>query len=207
MTKRTRNDSDVCIIGEIVCNGVFVYEGDGEKFYEILIKVADFQTELVGDVTFLPVIISERVFENVQSCKGKRILVNGCIYSRAKKGEDGRSRIHCEIRAQYVSLPDVKDSNIASLRGYLCKPPIIKKTADGQTLVNALLCLSRDEHISDYIPIVCTNKMAECLEKVSVGDEIAAIGVIRGQDSEDTSEEDLKIIMTNCIKVPPKPQV
>ena len=73
-------------------------------------------------------------------------------------------------------------------------------------MVNALLCLSRDENISDYIPIICTSKMVECLEKVSVGDEIAAVGVIQGQDSEDTSEEDLKIIMTNCIKVPPKPQ-
>ena len=208
MAKQARNDSNVAIIGEVVQNGMFAYESDGENFYEILIKVANFQTALIGNVTFLPVIISERILKNVQSCKGERIFLSGCIYSYAKKAENGRSRLELKIVAQSLSQPgDLEDQVIASMRGYLCKQPIVKKTDDGKTLVNALLCLRRDEHISDYIPMICTSTMAKGLKGISVGDTIAAIGVIEGQSSKESKDKgDLKMIMTSCKKVPPKPQ-
>ena len=64
MTDKSNNQVTIC--GELVNEGVLVYEKDSEKFYEIAVKTK--QSELP-----IPVIISEKLLANVEKCKGSII--------------------------------------------------------------------------------------------------------------------------------------
>ena len=213
MTKRYNGGSDVTIIGTIVRDGIFVYERDGENFYEIIVKVSNFEDGYmkneIGDRVFFPVIISEKILADVQSCQGKRIGINCCLHSYAKKAAHGRSYLDIKIVARYLlSAAEQKDYFLVSLVGYLCKPLIVKKTADGKMIVDTLLSAARDgrSEVSDYIPFIVKNKAAKILKNLSVGDKIAGIGVAIGRKSEEKSEKDetLQIIVSGLKKYPQK---
>ena len=210
-TVKYNGGSSVFIIGKVGRGGAFAYERDGENFYEVLIKVADFETEFMGNNTLIPVIMSEYLLEKMQTYEGEQISVNCCLHSYAKKTEDGHSRLNVEIRARYLDPGgNQKDSIIVSLVGYLCKPPIVKKKADGEMLVSALLSVERDgrSDISDYIPFIVKDAFAEKLCELPVGEKICGIGVMKGCASEENlaNKEELTIFITNFIKYPTKPQ-
>ena len=61
---------------------------------------------------------------------------------------------------------DVKPNHIF-LDGYVCKPPVYRKTPLGREIADVLLAVNRPYGKSDYIPCICWGRNAD-LQKPSV---------------------------------------
>ncbi len=169
MTEKSNNQVTIC--GEIVNEGVLVYEKDSEKFYEIAVKTK--QSELP-----IPVIISEKLLANVENCKGSIIGVYGGLHSYAKRVAGGRMRMILKVFAN--SVYDSKDNtNSFSTFGYICKPPFLQKQEYGQVNVSVLLSVERDCNISDYVFFSVAENLVEKLETFAVGDMLIAEGFLQ----------------------------
>ena len=169
MTDKSNNQVTIC--GELVNEGVLVYEKDSEKFYEIAVKTK--QSELP-----IPVIISEKLLANVEKCKGSIIGVYGKLHSYAKRVADGRMRMILKVFAN--SVYDSKDNtNSFSTFGYICKPPFLQKQEDGQVNVSVLLSVERDCNISDYVFFSVAENLVEKLETFAAGDVLIAEGFLQ----------------------------
>ena len=169
MTDKSNNQVTIC--GEIVNEGVLVYEKDSEKFYEIAVKTK--QSELP-----IPVIISEKLLANVENRKGSIIGVYGELHSYAKRVADGRMRMILKVFANRV-YDGTGNTNSFSVLGYICKPPFLQKQEDGQVNVSVLLSVERDCNISDYVFFTVGEDLVEKLEPIAVGDVLIANGYLR----------------------------
>lgn len=169
MTDKSNNQATIC--GEIVKEGVLVYEKDSEKFYEIAVKTK--QSELP-----IPVIISEKLLANVENCKGSIIGVYGELHSYAKRVVDGRMRMILKVFANRV-YDGTGNTNSFSVFGYICKQPFLQKQEDGQVNVSVLLSVERDCNISDYVFFSVAENLVEKLETFAVGDVLIAEGFLQ----------------------------
>ena len=188
MVEKANNQVTIC--GEIVCDGVLAYEKDGEKFYEIAVKTK--QSELP-----IPVIISEKLLANVESCKGATIGIYGELHSYAKRVAGGRTRMILKVFAN--SVYDSKDNtNSFSVFGYICKTLFLQKQENGQVNVSVLLSVERDCNISDYVFFTAGEELVEKLETLVVSDMLIADGFLRACSYKEQISETETCDKTKC---------
>ena len=167
-----KNEVSVC--GEIISNGVFFYENDGEKFYDILLKMKNEQIDVCS------VILSQNLFKNVEDCKGQRVVIHGSLRSYIDR-ENG-SRITLKVLAETLFLDDRDNDNCeVRLTGAICKPIIFTTTNKGEKIARTVLSMEREGNVSDYIPLVTYDYGAEKMQDWKVGDKLLAIGTLKSK--------------------------
>lgn len=188
MTEKSNNQVKIC--GEIVSDGVLVYEKDGEKFYEISVKTK--QSDLP-----LPVIISKKLFASVENCKGLKIGVCGELHSYAKRVAGGRLRMILKVFVNEI-YDGKENANRFSVFGYICKPPFLQKQENGQVNVSVLLSVERDCNISDYVFFTAGEELVEKLETLVVSDMLIADGFLRACSYKEQISETETCDKTKC---------
>ncbi len=180
--------SEVDLCGEIISNGVLAYEKDGEKFYEMLVKVEDeYERMTICSVTF-----SENLSKNVKVSKGERIYVKGRLRSYCDR-ENG-TKLRLTVFAQNLFYGGESDDRRVMFIGTLCEPISIQTTDKGKTIVRALVVKEREGGCSDYIPLVTDDYNLEELKSLAVGDKIAVFGGIESvRHKEKTSDTEMLI--------------
>ena len=73
-------------------------------------------------------------------------------------------------------------SNQIFLDGYVCKPPIYRKTPLGREIADILLAVNRAYGKSDYIPCICWGRNARYASGFEVGEHVQLLGRIQSRE-------------------------
>ncbi len=186
-------NNQVEIMGRIASEFVFSHQVFGEGFYlvDVLVK------RLSDSEDRIPVMISERLMDITQDYIGEYIHVIGQFRSY-NRHEEKRNRLVLSVFARELSFVEEEDETMKTnqifLDGYICKPPVYRKTPLGREIADLLLAVNRPYGKSDYIPCICWGRNARFASAFQVGGHVMIWGRIQSREyikrlSEEESEK------------------
>ena len=192
MADKIMENNQVEIMGRIASEFVFSHQVFGEGFYlvDVLVK------RLSDSEDCIPVMISERLMDITQDYIGEYIHVIGQFRSY-NRHEEKRNRLVLSVFAREISFVEEEDESMKTnqifLDGYICKPPVYRKTPLGREIADLLLAVNRPYGKSDYIPCICWGRNARFASNLEVGSRLKIFGRIQSREymkrlSEEQSE-------------------
>ena len=191
MLDKVIENNRVCIIGEIVSEFTFSHEVFGEGFY-----IANVSVNRLSDmVDVIPLMISERLIDVTKDYRGMKIEVAGQFRSY-NRHEGTKNKLVLSIFVRELrfleddEMPEEQSkSNQIFLDGYVCKPPIYRKTPLGREIADILVAVNRPYGKSDYIPCIAWGRNARFCENMPVGTEVKVIGRVQSRTYEKKYED------------------
>lgn len=181
MADKIIENNQVCIMGKIDSDFTFSHQVFGEGFYtlELVVKrLSDSQDRI-------PLMVSERLIDVTQNYEGEYIQVQGQFRSY-NRHEEKKNRLVLSVFVRELSFVDeIDDSMITNqifLDGYICKPPVYRKTPLGREIADLLLAVNRPYGKSDYIPCICWGRNARYTSAFDVGGHVLIWGRIQSRD-------------------------
>ena len=182
------DNNKVSICGEIASGFTYSHDVFGEGFYLFELKV----NRLSETADVIPVMVSERIIDVEQDLSGYFVKINGQFRSY-NRHDGGRSRLVLSVFAREVNFLDEVycDENDIFLDGFVCKPPIYRKTPLGREIADVLLAINRPYGKSDYIPCILWGRNARFSESFKVGEHIKVWGRIQSREYQKRITDDL----------------
>jgi len=181
MSDKVIENNQVSVIGEIISEFTFSHEVFGEGFYmmDILVK------RLSDSADVIPVMISERLIDVHEDYTGEYIRISGQFRSY-NRHEEKRNRLMLSVFAREVEFLEEEVENVKSnqifLDGYICKPPVYRKTPLGREIADLLIAVNRPYGKSDYIPCICWGRNARFASGFEVGGHTQVWGRIQSRE-------------------------
>ena len=181
MADKIIENNQVWIIGKIATGFTFSHQVFGEGFYtmELLVK------RLSNSEDRIPVMISERLVDVTQDYVGEYIEIHGQFRSY-NRHEEKHNRLVLSVfvrELRFVEEDDEADPvNQIFLDGYICKPPVYRKTPLGREIADILLAVNRPYGKSDYIPCICWGRNARYASGFEVGEHVQLLGRIQSRN-------------------------
>ena len=170
-TEGLLENNSIYIAGKIIEECEFSHEVYGEGFY--LFKISS--ERLSDNEDILPITGQLRSYNNYGNKKNKLVLT---IFAR-------------EINL--LEEDTEQNPNQIFLNGFICKPPVYRKTPFGREICDILVAVNRAYNKSDYIPCIAWGRNARYLSNLSVGENIKIWGRVQSRKYqkkvEDTVEE------------------
>lgn len=189
MIDKVIENNRVTIIGEVVSEFEFSHEVYGEGFYTVKISVS----RLSNSVDIIPLLVSERLVDVNEDLRGMMIEATGQFRSH-NSHEETRNRLVLAIFVRELEFLDVYDEEISTnqifLDGYICKPPIYRKTPLGREIADLLIAVNRPYGKSDYIPCIAWGRNARYAAGFEVGGHIQIYGRIQSREYTKKISED-----------------
>ncbi len=181
MTDKVIDNNQVSIAGKVVSGFQFSHEVFGEGFY-----ILDVEVKRLSDSSdVIPLMVSERLMDVTKDYTGTYVEIMGQFRSY-NKHEDEKNKLVLSVFAREVKIcEDNYEStkpNCIFLDGYICKPPIYRKTPLGREIADLLLAVNRPYGKSDYIPCISWGRNARFAEKFTVGGHIHVWGRIQSRE-------------------------
>ena len=184
MLDKVIENNRVCIIGEIVSEFTFSHEVFGEGFY-----IANVSVNRLSDmVDVIPLMISERLIDVTKDYRGMRIEVAGQFRSY-NRHEGTKNKLVLSIFVRELrfleedEMPEEQSkSNQIFLDGYVCKPPIYRKTPLGREIADVLVAVNRPYGKSDYIPCIAWGRNARFAGGLEVGSHLQVSGRVQSRE-------------------------
>ena len=181
MADKIIENIQVSIVGEIVSDFMFSHEVFGEGFYMVDVSIK----RLSASADRIPVMISERLIDVTQDYKGEFIQVTGQFRSY-NRHEEKKNRLVLSVFAREVTFVEEEDDKVKSnqifLDGYICKPPIYRKTPLGREIADMLIAVNRPYGKSDYIPCISWGRNARFTSGFEVGGHVQIWGRIQSRE-------------------------
>ena len=181
MTDKVFDNNQVTIAGEILSNFSFSHDVFGEGFYLMEISVG----RLSDSNDVIPIMVSERLIDVKQDYTGMYAVITGQFRSY-NRHEETKNRLVLSVFAREIEIleepTDEVRPNYIFLDGYVCKPPIYRKTPLGREIADVLLAVNRPYGKSDYIPCICWGRNARFAEGFQVGEHIQIWGRIQSRE-------------------------
>ena len=181
MTDKVFDNNQVSIAGEVVSEFTFSHDVFGEGFYILEVVVS----RLSNSYDMIPVMVSERLTDVKQNLKGKFVEVLGQFRSY-NRHEESKNKLVLSVFAREIKIADELSENAKPnhifLDGFVCKPPIYRKTPLGREIADVLLAVNRPYGKSDYIPCICWGRNARFAESFSVGGHVQIWGRIQSRE-------------------------
>ena len=189
-------NNTVTLIGEIVSVFTFNHEVFGEGFYKVDLAVK----RLSEQVDVIPLMISERLINMSDVSIGSTVEVIGQFRSYNQFGAE-RKRLILSVFVREViyledEFTDYTKSNFIKLNGFICKPPVYRKTPLGREIVDLLLAVNRPYGKSDYIPCIAWGRSASYVSGFSVGTRLEISGRIQSREYEKRLSETESVTRT-----------
>ena len=181
MSDKIIENNQVTIIGEVASEFTFSHEVFGEGFYmvEVLVK------RLSNSDDRIPLMISERLIDVHQDYTGEYIMVSGQFRSY-NQHEEHKNRLVLSVFVREVSFVeeevDGAKTNTILLDGYICKPPIYRKTPLGREIADLLLAVNRPYGKSDYIPCIAWDRNARRTSEMPVATKVEIVGRLQSRE-------------------------
>lgn len=171
-------NNTVVIAGEIVEGCIFSHEVYGEGFYTFQIS----SERLSDKADILPVTVSERLIDKELLQVGKRVAITGQLRSYNNYNSK-KNRLILTIFAREIELieEEEKNENQICLNGFICKPPIYRKTPFGREIADILVAVNRAYNKSDYIPCIAWGRNARYMANLEVGSHIKLWGRVQSR--------------------------
>lgn len=181
MADKIIENNQVQIMGEIVSQFTFSHQVFGEGFYLVDVCVK----RLSESEDIIPVMISERLVDVTQDYEGEYILVTGQFRSY-NRHEEKKNRLVLSVFAREITFVEEEDDSVKSnqiyLDGYICKPPVYRKTPLGREIADLLIAVNRPYGKSDYIPCICWGRNARFASGFEVGGHVQIWGRIQSRE-------------------------
>ena len=181
MADKIIENNQVEIMGKIASQFTFSHQVFGEGFYmvDVLVK------RLSDSEDRIPVMISERLLDVTQDCEGEYIHVTGQFRSY-NRHEEKKNRLVLSVFAREVEFVEDDDESMKTnsifLDGYICKPPVYRKTPLGREIADLLVAVNRPYGKSDYIPCICWGRNARYASAFQVGGHVLIWGRIQSRE-------------------------
>ena len=181
MADKIIENNQVSILGQIASPFTFSHQVFGEGFYlvDVLVK------RLSDSEDRIPVMISERLLDVTQDCEGEYIHVTGQFRSY-NRHEEKKNRLVLSVFAREVEFVEDDDESMKTnsifLDGYICKPPVYRKTPLGREIADLLVAVNRPYGKSDYIPCICWGRNARYASAFQVGGHVLIWGRIQSRE-------------------------
>ena len=196
MSDKMIENNQVSIVGEVVSDFTFSHEVFGEGFYMLNVSVK----RLSDSCDIIPLMISERLIDVNADYRGAYIRATGQFRSY-NRHEETRNRLILSVFVREIQFvddmweEDAADlpSNLIILDGYVCKPPVYRKTPLGREIADLLVAVNRAYGKSDYIPCICWGRNARFATTFEIGTHVLVTGRIQSREyvkkiSEDQAE-------------------
>lgn len=184
MLDKVIQNNRVCIIGEVVSEFTFSHEVFGEGFY-----IANVSVNRLSDmVDVIPLMISERLLDVTKDYRGRKIEVSGQFRSYNRhEGVKNKLVLSIFVRElRFIEDDEVPEeqskSNQIFLDGYVCKPPIYRKTPLGREIADILVAVNRPYGKSDYIPCIAWGRNARFAGGLEVGSHLQICGRVQSRE-------------------------
>ena len=193
MTDKVMENNQVTVMGEIVGEFVYSHEIFGEGFYTMELIVR----RLSDSEDRIPVMVSERLIDVTQDYTGEYIEIHGQFRSY-NRHEEKHNRLVLSVFAREVRFVEEDEENTPVnqifMDGFICKPPVYRKTPLGREIADILLAVNRPYGKSDYIPCICWGRNARYASAFAVGGHVLLWGRIQSREyvkriSENQSEK------------------
>lgn len=173
------DNNKVSICGEIVSGFTYSHDVFGEGFYLFDLKVV----RLSETADIIPVMVSERIIDVDKNYIGAKVRIGGQFRSY-NRHIGGHNRLVLSVFAREVNFLDEVycDENDIFLDGFVCKPPIYRKTPLGREIANVLLAVNRPYGKSDYIPCILWGRNARYIADFEPGKHIKVWGRIQSRE-------------------------
>ncbi len=193
MSEKVIENNKVSIIGEVVSQFEFSHEVFGEGFYVLEVAV----NRLSDQADIIPLMISERLIDVKEDYRGRTIEAFGQFRSYNRhEGDKNRLVLSVFVR-EFVFIEafhDYTKSNQIFLDGFICKPPIYRKTPLGREIADLLVAVNRPYGKSDYIPCIAWGRNARYASSFEIGSRIRIWGRVQSR------EYTKKVTEENCEK-------
>lgn len=182
---REQENNKVTLSGEIVSNFEFSHEVYGEGFYTAMLA----SERLSGQKDIIPIMVSDRIVDVRADREGQFVRVSGQFRSY-NKHENGRRHIELSVFVREFEEWEEDgtirpaDENELFLDGYICKPPVYRKTPLGREITDILLAVNRQYGKSDYIPCIAWGRNARFTSGLGVGTRLQVEGRIQSREYE-----------------------
>ncbi|MBQ7759093.1 single-stranded DNA-binding protein [Anaerotignum sp.] len=172
-------NNTVLIAGKIVEGCVFSHEVYGEGFYTFQIS----SERLSDKADILPVTVSERLIDKELLQVGTKVDIIGQLRSYNNYNSK-KNRLVLTIFVREIRLmeeEETKNENQICLNGFICKPPIYRKTPFGREISDILVAVNRAYNKSDYIPCIAWGRNARYMANLEVGSNIRVWGRVQSR--------------------------
>lgn len=176
MSMNPQNNS-IMIVGKIVGDIQFSHLTRELKFYTATVSV----TRLSGTVDNIPVLFSQRYYEQAMLLKNAPVLLKGQIRTY-NKDIDGHNKLIVTMFVQEVLPPAPVQVNDVCLYGTICREPTYRVTPFGKQICDLMIAVNRDNGKSDYIPCIAWGRTAKYASYLRVGDKLAVSGRFQSRD-------------------------
>ena len=181
MTDKSMENNRATVIGEVVSDFTFSHEIFGEGFYilELLVHRLSDQSDVI------PLMLSERLIDVNADYRGMTMEANGQFRSY-NRHEGSRNRLVLSVFVrEYQFLEEFTDytrTNQIFLDGYVCKPPVYRKTPLGREIADLLLAVNRPYGKSDYIPCIAWGRNARYASGFEIGSHVRVWGRVQSRE-------------------------
>ena len=174
-------NNKVGIIGEVISDFEFSHEVFGEGFYMVNVSV----NRLSNQPDIIPFMVSERLVDVTKSCVGMMVEASGQFRSYNRhEGTKNRLVLSIFVREwEYVEDDrEIGKTNQIFLEGFICKPPIYRKTPLGREIADLLVAVNRPYGKSDYIPCIAWGRNARYASTFQVGAKLRIWGRVQSRE-------------------------
>lgn len=185
MLDKVIENNRVSIIGEVVSEFTFSHEVFGEGFYVVDVSV----NRLSDMVDIIPLMISERLIDVTKDYRGMKLEASGQFRSYNRhEGVKNKLVLSIFVRElefvsdEDASMEEQSKSNQIFLDGYICKPPIYRKTPLGREIADILIAVNRPYGKSDYIPCIAWGRNARYASSIEVGGHLQVWGRVQSRE-------------------------
>ena len=180
------NKAFVC--GRIEAEFEYSHEEFWEEFYQTRVRVARFS----GTEDLVPIVVSKLLLGKKsmeKSLVGKWVEVAGQFRSYNRTDKDGHRHLDLFLFATAINihedeneLDEATNANLIYLDGYLCKPPIFRKTTSGRQITDLFIAVNRPYRKSDYIPCIAWGRVAQWASDLEVGNRVELYGRVQSRE-------------------------
>ena len=181
MSEKVIENNKVSVIGEIISGFTFSHEVFGEGFYLVNVAV----NRLSEQADIIPLMISERLLDVKEDYIGCTVEAIGQFRSY-NRHEGIKNRLVLSVFVREIhfmeKFTDYTKTNQIFLDGFICKPPVYRKTPLGWEIADVLLAVNRPYGKSDYIPCICWGRNARYASAFMVGGHVLLWGRIQSRE-------------------------
>ena len=170
-----RNTVELC--GALAAAPRFSHLSRGERFFIFPVETR----RLSGAVDTINVVAREALLAALRIEEAERLCVQGELRSFNNRREEG-PKLVITVFARALSLAGGgEDVNAITLRGALCKPPVLRVTPMGRDICDLMVAVNRRCGRSDYLPCICWGARARAAALYGVGDGVELTGRVQSR--------------------------
>ena len=195
MSEKMIENNKVSVIGEIISGFTFSHEVFGEGFYMVDVAV----NRLSEQADVIPLMISERLIDVEANYIGCTMEALGQFRSYNRhEGVKNKLILSIFVREmQFIEEEEIPEeqarTNQIFLDGYVCKPPVYRKTPLGREIADILVAVNRPYGKSDYIPCIAWGRNARYASTIEVGGHLQIWGRVQSREyTKKISEEQVE---------------